>query len=93
VARKRAVFSRERKAVPRRGFRFGVRRLACLRALIRAGRKSRRGEQRGNAHDHPARGEFTVFVDGKQVAQKGASLPTTDQVLTAVRKAEPAAAI
>ena len=40
-----------------------------------------------------AQGEFTVFVDGQQVAQKGESLPSTDQVLAAVRKAEPAAAM
>jgi hypothetical protein len=34
------------------------------------------------------RGEFTVSVDGKVVAQKGESLPTIDEVLSAVRKAE-----
>jgi hypothetical protein len=33
------------------------------------------------------RGEFTVSVDGKVVAQKGESLPTADEVLAAVRKA------
>ena len=34
------------------------------------------------------RGEFTVSVDGKVVAQKGESLPTIEEVLSAVRKAE-----
>jgi hypothetical protein len=33
------------------------------------------------------RGEFTVSVDRKVVAQKGESLPTTEEVLAAVRKA------
>jgi hypothetical protein len=38
------------------------------------------------------RGEFTVSVDGQVVARKGDSLPSTDAVLAAVRKAEPATA-
>jgi hypothetical protein len=33
------------------------------------------------------RGELTVSVDGKVAAQKGESLPTTEEVLSAVRKA------
>jgi hypothetical protein len=37
------------------------------------------------------RGELTVSVDGKVVAQKGESLPDIDEVLTAVRSMEPTA--
>ena len=38
------------------------------------------------------RGEFTVSVDGRVVAQKGESLPGNDEVLAAVRGAgQPAA--
>jgi hypothetical protein len=33
------------------------------------------------------RGEFTVSVNSKVVAQKGESLPTEEEVLTAVKKA------
>ena len=33
------------------------------------------------------RGELTVSVNGQVVAQKGANLPGTDEVLAAVRKA------
>jgi hypothetical protein len=36
-----------------------------------------------------AKGEFTVLVDGREVIRKGASLPEVDDVLAAVRKAEP----
>jgi len=32
------------------------------------------------------RGEFTVSVDGKVVAQKGEALPTLEEVLSAVKK-------
>jgi hypothetical protein len=32
------------------------------------------------------RGELTVSVDGKVVAQKGESLPTIEEVLSAVKK-------
>ena len=32
------------------------------------------------------KGELTILVDGKAVAQKGDSLPTVDQMVTAVRK-------
>jgi hypothetical protein len=36
-----------------------------------------------------SRGEFTVLVDGRTVAQKtGDALPTNDEVLAAVKKAE-----
>ena len=37
------------------------------------------------------KGEFTVLVDGKTVAQKGDSMPSADEVLAAVRKAAPVA--
>jgi hypothetical protein len=33
------------------------------------------------------RGELSVSVDGKVVAQKGTNMPSTDEVLAAVRKA------
>jgi len=33
------------------------------------------------------RGEFTVLVDGKEVARKGETMPSADEVLAAVRKA------
>jgi hypothetical protein len=33
------------------------------------------------------RGEFTVLVNGQEVARKGASMPSTEEVLAAVRKA------
>ena len=32
------------------------------------------------------RGEFSVSVDGREVIRKGDSLPSTDEVLTAVRQ-------
>jgi hypothetical protein len=38
------------------------------------------------------KGEFTVSVDGRIVAQKGESLPAVDQVVDAVRKATPVGA-
>ena len=38
------------------------------------------------------RGELAVLVDGAEVARKGASLPSADEVLAAVRKAGPASA-
>jgi hypothetical protein len=38
------------------------------------------------------RGELTVSVDGQVVARKGDSLPGTDEVLAAVRKAGAATA-
>ncbi len=38
------------------------------------------------------RGEFTVSVDGKVVAQKGDSLPSVEEVLSAVKRASPAPA-
>jgi hypothetical protein len=38
------------------------------------------------------RGEFTVSVDGKVVAQKGQSLPAVEEVVEAVRKAQPVGA-
>jgi hypothetical protein len=38
------------------------------------------------------RGELTVSVDGRVVAQKGDSMPSADEVLAAMRKAQPAAA-
>ena len=37
-------------------------------------------------------GEFTVAVDGQVVARKGESLPSAEEVLAAVRKAQPATA-
>jgi len=37
------------------------------------------------------RGELTVLVDGHPVARKGEHLPPVDQVLAAVRGAQPAA--
>ena len=36
------------------------------------------------------RGEFTVLVDRKEVAHKGDSLPSNEEVLKAVRDAQPA---
>jgi hypothetical protein len=33
------------------------------------------------------KGEFTVLVDGRQVAQKGESLPPVEEVVAAVKKA------
>jgi len=38
------------------------------------------------------KGEFSVYVDGHLVAQKGATAPTDDEVLAAVRNAGAAAA-
>jgi hypothetical protein len=38
------------------------------------------------------RGEFTVSVDDKVVAQKGQSLPAVEDVVQAVRKAAPVGA-
>ena len=38
------------------------------------------------------RGEFSVLVDRKEVARKGESLPSNEEVLTAVRNAQPAGA-
>jgi hypothetical protein len=38
------------------------------------------------------RGEFTVSVDGKVVAQKGESLPSVEDVVKAVKKAAPVGA-
>ena len=35
------------------------------------------------------RGEFTVSVDGRTVAEKGDNLPSADEVLAAVRNATP----
>jgi hypothetical protein len=37
-----------------------------------------------------AKGEFTVLVDGREVARKGAELPSVEQVVTAVKKVAPA---
>jgi hypothetical protein len=37
-----------------------------------------------------ARGEFTVLVDGREVARKGDELPPVYKVIAAVRKAAPA---
>ena len=37
-------------------------------------------------------GELTVSVNGKAVAQKGATMPSVDEVLNAVRKADSGAA-
>ena len=34
-----------------------------------------------------AKGEFTVSVDGQEVARKGKDLPTVDEVVTAVQGA------
>jgi hypothetical protein len=34
-----------------------------------------------------ANGEFTVLVDGQEVARKGAELPRVEEVVTAVKKA------
>jgi hypothetical protein len=34
-----------------------------------------------------AHGELTVLVDGREVARKGQSMPSDEEVLTAVRKA------
>jgi hypothetical protein len=39
-----------------------------------------------------AKGEFTVLVDGHEVAKKGENLPPVEDVLTAVRKAGQATA-
>jgi len=36
------------------------------------------------------RGELTVLVDGREVARKGDSLPSTEEVLAAVRRGQPA---
>ena len=38
------------------------------------------------------RGEFTVAVDGREVARKGENLPPVDEVVAAVRQATQAAA-
>jgi hypothetical protein len=38
------------------------------------------------------RGEFSVTVDGRVVAQKTDQLPDPDQVVAAVRQAQPASA-
>jgi hypothetical protein len=38
-----------------------------------------------------SKGEFTVSVDGREVARKGDALPTADEVLAAVRNATTAA--
>jgi hypothetical protein len=38
------------------------------------------------------RGELTVLVDGREVARKGDSLPSLDEVRAAVKNAAPAAA-
>jgi hypothetical protein len=38
------------------------------------------------------RGELTVLVDGREVARKGESMPSVDQVRAAVKKAGPAGA-
>jgi hypothetical protein len=38
------------------------------------------------------RGEFTVLLDGNVVAEKGESMPTVEDVVAAVKKANPAAA-
>jgi hypothetical protein len=35
-----------------------------------------------------ARGEFTVLVDGHEVARKGEELPGVEQVVTAVKEVE-----
>jgi hypothetical protein len=35
------------------------------------------------------RGEFTVLVDGREVARKGDSLPPVDPVLAAVNRGQP----
>jgi len=37
-------------------------------------------------------GEFTVSVDGREVARKGETLPRLDEVVAAVKNAETAAA-
>ena len=34
-----------------------------------------------------SRGEFTVTVDGRPIAQKGDQMPTVDEVRSAVRQA------
>jgi hypothetical protein len=39
-----------------------------------------------------AKGEFTVLVDGHEVARKGEALPPVEEVLAAVRKAGQASA-
>jgi hypothetical protein len=36
-------------------------------------------------------GEFTVLIDGRPVSQKGDALPSVEEVVAAVRKAQPAA--
>ena len=36
-----------------------------------------------------ARGELTVTVDGQEVAKKGDSMPSAEEVVAAVRKATP----
>jgi hypothetical protein len=38
------------------------------------------------------RGEFTVSVGGKAVARKGESLPSVEEVVSAVKKAAPTGA-
>jgi hypothetical protein len=38
------------------------------------------------------RGELTVLADGRVVARKEETLPTVDEVLAAVQKAQPAGA-
>jgi hypothetical protein len=37
------------------------------------------------------RGEFTVYLDGKLIAEKRESLPPVEEIVAAVRKGTPAA--
>ena len=36
------------------------------------------------------KGEFTVLIDGQPMPKKGDAMPSVDEVLAAVRKAQPA---
>lgn len=38
-------------------------------------------------------GEFTVLVDGKPIPKKGDAMPSVEEVVAAVRKAQPAATV
>ena len=39
------------------------------------------------------KGEFTVLVDGKPIPKKGDAMPSAEDVVAAVRKAQPAATV
>jgi hypothetical protein len=39
------------------------------------------------------KGEFTVLVDGKPIPKKSDAMPSVEEVVAAVRKAQPAATV